>query len=955
MDQYFNKTRVTFRFKSEANLGEAIKVVGNCEELGNWDPHKGVPLNTDPHSYPLWSSLPTALPMGSEIEYKYVYMSSENAVWESLPNRKLCTTNYKLRVEDQAGVFTSKHFYSKQEVNSLFKLNENYDFSYDEKVVFTHQDKVVIVSFRLPVQVTKSKEGNWDCEMAKGIWEPLLYEVAMQQNIDFTWVGWPGVFLDNPTEQEELSSYLFETYKCVPVFISSENFSLFKTFCGNLSRNLHSVYSTSLNPRPLWNAYKSVNLLFADKVVGLYTGQMIWVHDFHLCLVPSFISRKSGEVMNVGFYMHVPFPSSEVFRVHPNKEAILHGICSADVVGFHLFEYARHFVGACRRILNVSVEIWKGGFLGMNYFGRKILLKVSHLGIEPRVISECQKTQEYQELFESLKNKYKNKTVIIGFGCLNELSGITMKLEAIKHTLQSAKRKAKRVRFLEVIKTDSLTSSQEEQTALKEKVHSLKDQINRENKIEVVEVLEESLSNSSKFAYMAVSSGMVVCCAREGLCLLPMEYIYINKEHSRTVLSEFAGVSRALSSPKRVNPYNRYQLESAIFDLISGEKDQDIARTLRKDYEYIGSHTTSSWASKFLTDLKRAQKDTLKFKFVAHGLGDNMKLIALNKNFSKVNETRISESYKVCRNRLFMIAVEETIVDFSKSPAKANPSSKVLQVLKDLSQDEKNNIFLMSQTERSVMESWFGELQKVGLVAENGTFIKYPRETEWKKFGFKGAEWRSAAVDLTSSYVAKTEGASLTEKESSVTFQFCEADPEFGEWQAKELMLHLNNILKPNLGECEVVPGPCRIEVRPRGVSKSAALMQIISKVHERLGAVDFLLSVSGADDEIFTSIQKLIEQQSSFLAYGEMLHSYKVTVGIKPSLASYYVMDSEELAHLLDVLRICSHKVRFMQSKKFYSSNDLVFLDKDFKITGFTSRQLEELSEESSDELEIK
>ena len=189
-------------------------------------------------------------------------------------------------------------------------------------------------------------------------------------------------------------------FRCYPLFIEPEiqrNHHLYSE--GTLSWVFHSVVGVygELPTRwwhrerqaTTWEAYLTANKKFSELVVELYNeGDIVWVQGHELLLLPSFLARKlRSRQVKVGLFLHVPFPSSELFRTLSVSDELLRSMLCADHIGFHIFEYARHFLACCRRILGLPFYSEKGGFLGVDVQGRHVVVTVCHAGIEPSFVT----------------------------------------------------------------------------------------------------------------------------------------------------------------------------------------------------------------------------------------------------------------------------------------------------------------------------------------------------------------------------------------------------------------------------------------------------------------------------------------------------------------------------------------------------------------------------------------
>lgn len=929
-----NRTsKILFQFSSKAAFGEKVRITGNHPSLGNWDPFQSPFLETDANTYPVWVT-PTfiSLPLSVNIEYKYIYTTeSETFRWESLQeNRSLFIEQSSMLVEDEENSQISRHIFNQAETQPKVHNFELPKISIDDTVKFAISDSMILASFNLPVKVIRNPNfiggqgEKWLFEFASGLWLPVLYEIAIEEGIDFQWVGWPHIFVDDEKEQVEIASLLVR-YKCVPIFIPEEVMKKYTQFCnGVLFPIFHNIISTDPDSIPQysteqWESYKDVNSRMSAKILEIHTNQMIWIHDYQLLLTPSFISRRTHEVANIGLYLHVPFPSSEIYRVLPHREAILHAMLCCDLIGFHLFEYARHFLASCKRLLGIDHHFSRGGYLLLDYYGRNIMIRIGHLGIEPRIIAKTLESEEYFECVEKLKEKYAGNGILIAIDPVHRLSGITMKLNAFRQALKYLQKDNRKIKLVQLLFEAKNSSDHEREVVLAE-IMELTGKINAEFESNVIEIVTEDITRTLRYAYMTIARGVLNSSIREGLYLIPFEFIFINKERpAEIILSEFAGVSRALSSPKRVNPFDLTQLEGEIHYVIDKSASIQNISKKNRDYNYILSNTTLKWALSFLSDLKRAKKDTKHYQYVTHGLGDKLKLIALNKKFKMLRPEDVLEAYKKSRSRVFFFDNEGTLSNLCKQKEidkTVGPSEKILHCLDDLCKDDRNTVFVITGRTRKIVESWFGGVEHLGMAAEYGAIVKWGGKNDWENMIQGSGVWKDTAKQIISAYVSRTEGSSLEEKDCGVVFYYRETDPDLGSWQAKELISHLEILLKPFLNECEVSYGLGYVEVKPRGINKGTTVYEVLNELNRRKkDPADFILSIGDdvSDEEMFKVLKALNKEQSKFIAPKGHLKTFTCTVGKKPSIASYFVNDASEIVGILEVLRGWSNKVFFI------------------------------------------
>jgi len=539
---------VKFKFSKETNLGECIRVVGSHDSLGSWDPEKSIKLLTDPDTYPYWATSVLQVPLNTVIYYKYLYIKGETVIWESLPNRKLCLTQKRVVIIDTDKSYISKVFYS------------DFDFSkpeelFDETCSLSDSDSILILTMALPVAVSKGLNGEFEFEQTKGVWQSQLYSVLSKRKNEFLWFGLSSYKPDSEEEKERLIKTMKEQFRCVPVFIEDSLLEEHEKFCSLvLYKLLHNIIDLSIEATEcsfkLWTSYKRFNILFSEQMLHYYNGQMIWVHGAQFFLVPSFMSRRTKEIMNIGFFLHHPFPSSEILRMFPYREAILHALCCCDLIGFHLFPYARNFLSCCKRVLGLSVEPTRGGYFGLNYYGRHIMVRSEHIGIQPEIIETISSSPEFLSYSHELISKYHPNRIILSIDAAHELAGISMKFKAFEQAYPKMKSKAI---FIQVLVPQQTLV---ENAKIKDQVCQLADLINSRNNQQLIEIVQKNLTNEERYAYMKISHALLINCIKDGLCLQPFEYLVIKREKCRIALSEFAGVSTAVNSPKKINPFN---------------------------------------------------------------------------------------------------------------------------------------------------------------------------------------------------------------------------------------------------------------------------------------------------------------------------------------------------------------------------------------------------------------
>ena len=183
-----------------------------------------------------------------------------------------------------------------------------------------------------------------------------------------------------------------------------------------------------------WNAYREVNRLFARAVAAdVQDGDLIWVHDYHLMLLPAMLREEIGTSrinVRIGFFLHTPFPSSEVYRILPSREELLRGVLHCDLIGFHTLDYARHFKSTCQLLLGLGVTV-----NGVQFEGRQVNVDAYPIGIDPQKIRDGLERPEVQQRIEELQDKFRGIKLIVGVDRLDHIKGLKQKLTAFEEFL----------------------------------------------------------------------------------------------------------------------------------------------------------------------------------------------------------------------------------------------------------------------------------------------------------------------------------------------------------------------------------------------------------------------------------------------------------------------------------------------------------------------------------------
>lgn len=884
----FNEISVVFKIHSSL---DNVYLVGNCEALGNWKPESGINLEKIDSYYITLN--PIRLLKESKLEYKYLTMSSTGPQWETIENRKLVphgnlfieeTFNHPVSNLD----YCPKRFERLRRKSSEIRLGRLHSCDYD----------IIIISIELPFRVIR-EGGVWEVRENNSSWHSQLYDVCGKK-VDFIWIGCPG--LDVPLESQAEVTEILAKYKCMPVFVPEETLRYHKIYCEKILFDiLHNVIDIQ-NPllkdytTRYWEGYKVLNILFNEVLLNNFNGQMIWIHGCELFLLPSFISKKIKDPVNIGLYLHTPFPSSEVFNVLPHMNTILNAVCCCDIIGFQVFEYASQFIDTCKLVLGVESNTSKDGCIYLNYFGRDISIYIGHIGILPEKIQKTQTDSDYIAVYNNIYNQFIDKNIVLSIDNATQLSGVSLKFKAIKSLFNKPQKLPDNLIFLQILIPNSEFSP--------DNLIALGQEINKELSCERIKIIIKEISLYERYAYMQISSVLFIGTIREGWSLLPFEYLSLKKyQNSGIIISEFVGTCRALSSPYKVNPFDINDVGSSILNLLNHSPSKS---KIKKDLSYIEAKSTLIWVLDFIAQMKISIKSTHKYQYVPIGMGDTLRVMAIPKEFNKLDDYQVLSAYRSSSNRLLFFDIEGALLGFVKEPESFTPSHKVISALEVLCSDSKNTVVIITGRERSALNRWFGSILNLNIAAENGAYLKLNSD-DWENLANSSIGWKEYSRKIIESYVQRIEGSYIIVKESSVVFNYLEADAMFGKWHAKDLISNLEASLSSE--DCEIMEGDGFVEVKPRGIDKGNTLFTVLDRTYQRKGTIDFIFAIGedASDEKMFKVLKLLKKRKCSWL--DPDLEIFTCTFGIKPSVALYYFLNPDEVLKLIELLSTSTNK----------------------------------------------
>ena len=621
---------------------------------------------------------------------------------------------------------------------------------------------------------------------------------------DAAWVGWPGAVV--PTALQKRVRTRLAKDHLHPVFLSAEEEEdFYGKVCNDTLWPLFHYFSDRLRITPeAWARYVEVNERFAETIIAnCEPDSRVWVHDFHLMLVPAMLRARAPR-LSIGFFLHIPFPSSEVYRLLPEREQLLRGVLGADYVSFQVGDYARHFRSSCLRMLGIDSEPdW------LELDGRRVGIGVDPIGIDVDGFREVIAEPETERLLADLEKQYEGRRLVLGVERLDYTKGIPQKLHAFERFLEQDPERARSTTLIQVVVPSRLDST--EYRAQRDEIELLIAGINGRYArpgTTPVEYIHRDISKPALVALYRRADVMMVTALRDGMNLVAQEFVLCQAEpglpsrwRGALVLSELAGAAQVLPGALLVNPWNVdgvvEHLTSAL-EMPARERQRRL-ETMSKRVEALESRR---WAEGFLTRLGRYSRRDRRARRPP--------------TVDATIEARLTRRFARARRRTILLDYDGTLREFEVHPDLAQPTPAIRALLRSLAALPDTDVHIVSGRRRRNLEQWFARIP-IHLCAEHGYLARSPGE-EWRTLVDLDLTWLRPIERLLRRVAADVPGAHVERKSCSVAWHYRQAEPEYGSWRARELLNDLHQHLAG--APAEILVGHQVVEVRALGVDK---------------------------------------------------------------------------------------------------------------------------------------
>ncbi|NUO50856.1 MAG: bifunctional alpha,alpha-trehalose-phosphate synthase (UDP-forming)/trehalose-phosphatase [Polyangiaceae bacterium] len=719
--------------------------------------------------------------------------------------------------------------------------------------------RLIIASNRLPVTL-RVERGEVKVTPSTGGLAAALRTTHEHSGCE--WVGWAGEV--PKADGGPIGEILAERrLRAVPIS-SAEMDRYYDGFSnGVLWPLLHYLVDRlPLDAEKGFGAYRTVNQRFADVLVAAYQpGDVIWVHDYHLMLVPALVRRQLPEA-KIGFFLHVPFPAADIFRVLPQREELLLGVLGADLVGFHTQSYQHNFADAVAQVLGTPLSLDR-----LRVLGRSISLGAYPVGVD--FAAHDQLGHQAEDDVSAIRAGTHGKRLLLGVDRLDYTKGIKRRLLSFDRFLEREPTLREKVHFVQLAvpsreKVDAYTE-------LRRGVNELVGRINGHHGTITgapVQLLYRSVPPAQLAALYRAADVMVVTPVRDGMNLVAKEYVATRIDDDGVlVLSEFAGASTELAEALTVNPYDLNGVASTLKQALTMPRAERAAR-MRALRQRVKEGDVDGWATTFLGDLDRAVESPRSSSLPAGRL-----LAEENDTASLADEI---DSLRGAESLLILLDYDGSLVPFAMLPELATPDAPLLDLLRRVVDVRGVELHVISGRSRQSLTAFLGDLP-IGLHAEHGAFSREADGT-WSARSASSRDWLPLATAVVEEVARRTLGAHVEVKETSVAFHYRRSDPTTVSVRLSELRARLADVLQGSAA-C-LLDGHAVLEVRDGSLNKGVVARMLAS------GSGPRPVVVAG-DDHTDEDMFRAVPDGSVTIRVGPGLTTARYRVGSPKALRS--------------------------------------------------------------------
>ncbi len=726
--------------------------------------------------------------------------------------------------------------------------------------------RLVVVSNRLPFTVSV-KDGKPQFEtssggLTTGLWS-FLEGAANNADkaFEFLWLGWPGTSVE-PGLAPEVQAHA-QQFKAAPIFLSQQCADRFyHGFCNNTLWPLfHYFPNMTRYEEDYWQDYRIANEAYAEALLKvLCPDDVLWVHDYQLMLLPALI-RKQFPEMPIGFFLHIPFPSYEIFRLLPRawRAELIEGVLGASLVGFHTHDYTRDFLTSVLRTAGYEHQL---GSISLR--DRVVKVDTFPMGVDFERFSKAAASPETEARAAELRGKCAGQKIIFSVDRLDYTKGLLDRLRGYDLFLKTHPEWHGKVTF--VISVAPSRIGVESYQLMKQELEQMVGRIvGAYGNVHWTPLIYQfrNLSFDEIVALYRACDVAMITPLRDGMNLVAKEFVASRPDQTGVlILSEMAGAAKEMGEALIINPFHSDDFARTLEQALTMPVEEQVRRNVLLQ-DRLRRYDVNRWAEDFVQAMLASQKtETARRARTLTG---------------KVQISLIQQ-YRLSPRRALLLDYDGTLVPFSDTPGSAAPDAELIELISILADDWANEVVIVSGRPRANLEEWFGSMP-IALIAEHGMWLR-KRGEDWRLLRTTPVEWKERVRPILTLYVDRLPGALLEEKEFSLAWHYRKADPEQASLRAQELMDDLSGYTR-NI-DLQVLEGNKVIEIRNTGVNKGTAAMEWLGT-----NPPEFILGIGDdwTDEDLFRALPP---------------KAFSVRVGVAKTAAQYHLSNHAAVRRLL-------------------------------------------------------
>lgn len=725
--------------------------------------------------------------------------------------------------------------------------------------------RLIIISNRLPFSLDTSGPEVKIRQSSGGLVSALkgYFEQSSDKENPFEGKIWVGSCDFSEQDWNENKQNLQgNDFSIEPVFIDK---NLYSDYYNGFSNStiwplFHYFPSMTEYKKQYFDAYYQVNQLFANRIIEIMQpDDVIWVHDYQLMILPQML-RKANAEATIGFFLHIPFPTYEIFRLIPKewKTMIIQGMLGADLVGFHTFDYAQYFINSAKMALGIDNH-----YNSLTYHNRLVRADLFPIGIDFKKFEATAEDKDVIIYKDELLKNFAGKKIIFSVDRLDYTKGLTYRLNGFENFLERyAHWREKVVFILNIIPSrDNIPAYNERKRIIEEMVSTINGKYSTIQWQPIIYRYNHLPFNELCGLYVAANIGLITPL-RDGMNLVAKEFVASCKEGGVLILSELTGAASELNEACLVNPTDTEEMADSIASALNMplEEQKQRIKTMQKrlaDYDVV------EWVNDFLDQLFKTKKEQSKLKV---------------KHLDAEAAKKITEDYNKAQQRCILLDYDGTLAPLTRIPAEALPTEEILTFLQKLSADEKNEVIIISGRDAPTLQKWLGHLP-INFIAEHGSMMKYTNE-DWATQTTAAPEWKEEIKPMLQAYVNRCAGSLMEEKQNTLSWHYRNTNPGLGFIRSREL---LNNLLQLTTNSpVQIIDGNKVLEIRLTGMDKGTTALKALGKYNP-----DFTICIGDdtTDEDMFKALHT---------------KAYTIKVGNGSTAANYYLPTQAEVLPFL-------------------------------------------------------